>query len=72
MASQMNKQSIYAFILLITKEGASKKEVAKTLSISNPQRRLTAGLVDKVMVRMDAIGRLVTTDKGHIFLKHNR
>jgi predicted transcriptional regulator len=72
MANQMNKQSIYASLLLIAKEGASKKEVAKTLSISNQQlRRLTAELVDKGMLRLDAKGKLVTTDKGHIFLQHN-
>ncbi|MEW6604770.1 MAG: winged helix-turn-helix domain-containing protein [Thermoproteota archaeon] len=73
MRAQTNKNDIYTSILSMAKESASKKEIAKALSISNQQlRRLTAELVDRGMLRLDEKGMLVTTDKGHVFLQHNR
>jgi predicted transcriptional regulator len=66
---------IYASILSVAKEGASKKEIAEALSVSYQQlRRLTAELVDRGMLRLDAEGIFLTTDKGHVFLgkKGNR
>ena len=66
--------NIYASILSLARESASKKEIAKTLSMSDQQlRRLTAELVDKGMLRLDAKqGVLITTDKGHIFLQNKK
>ncbi|HEY7734275.1 MAG TPA: hypothetical protein VIB07_05725 [Nitrososphaera sp.] len=63
--------SIYASILSKAKEGASKKEMAEALSISDQQlRRLTAELADRGMLRPDAKKRVfVTTEKGYLFLK---
>jgi predicted transcriptional regulator len=72
MKAQANKNNnLYTSILSIAKEGASKKEIAEALSISDQQlRRLTAELVDKGMVRLDAKkGIFLTTDKGHVFLQ---
>jgi|GEM_PF-4561163 len=72
MKVQINKiNNIYASILSLGKEGASKKEIAEALSMSDQQlRRLTAELVDKGMLRLDAKkGILLTTDKGHVFLQ---
>ncbi len=73
MKAQTSKNNnIYASILSIAREGASKKEIAEALSISDQQlRRLTAELVDRGMLRLNAKGILVTTDKGHVFL-HNK
>lgn len=71
MRNRTDKNDIYTSILLIAKEGASKKEIADSLSISDPQlRRLTAELVDKGMLRQDINRLFVTTDKGHIFLQN--
>jgi predicted transcriptional regulator len=69
-----NNADIYVSILSIAKEGASKKEIAEALSISYQQlRRVTAELVDRGMLRIDAKKYVfVTTDKGHIFLKNRR
>lgn len=74
MKAQTNKNDIYASILSIAKEGASKKEIAEALSMSDHQlRRLTAELVDRGMLRPDAEkGILLTTDKGHIFLQNKK
>lgn len=73
MRAQTNKNDIYGSILLMAKECASKKEIAKALSMSDQQlRRLTAELVDRGMLRLDEKGMLVTTHKGHVFLQHNR
>lgn len=76
MTSKSNKNGddIYASILSIAKEGASKKQIAQALSISNIQlRRLTAELVDRGMLRIDLKKqRFVTTDKGHIFLQNRK
>jgi predicted transcriptional regulator len=72
MKVQINKnKNIYASILSLAKEGASKKEIAEALSMSDQQlRRLTAELVDKDMRRLDAKkGIFLTTDKGHVFLQ---
>jgi predicted transcriptional regulator len=72
MKVQINKNNnIYASILSLAKEGASKKEIAEALSMSDQQlRRLTAELVDKDMLRLDAKkGIFLTTDKGHVFLQ---
>jgi len=68
------KNNIYESILSIAKEGASKKEISKALSMSDQQlRRLTAELVDRGMLRLDVKnGILLTTDKGHVFLQHNK
>jgi predicted transcriptional regulator len=62
---------IYASILSMAKEGASKKEIAKALPMSDQQlRRLTAELVDKGLLRLDTKkGVLFSTDKGHVFLQ---
>lgn len=72
--SDKNGDDIYASILSIAKEGASKKQIAQALSISNIQlRRLTAELVDRGMLRIDLKNqRFVTTDKGHIFLQNRK
>lgn len=72
--SDKNGDDIYASILSIAKEGASKKQIAQALSISNQQlRRLTAELVDRGMLRIDLKNqRFVTTDKGHIFLQNRK
>lgn len=74
MKAQTNKNDIYASILLIAKESASKKEIAEALSMSDQQlRRLTAELVDRGMLRLDAKKRtFLTTDKGHVFLQHKK
>ena len=75
MKVQINKNNnIYASILSLAKEGASKKEIAEALSMSDQQlRRLTAELVDKDMLRLDAKkGILLTTDKGHVFLQNKK
>ena len=63
---------IYASILSIAKEGASRKQIALALSMSNQQlRRLTAELVDKGMLRVDLKKHeFVTTDKGYVFLQN--
>ncbi len=65
---------MYASILSIAKEGASKKQIAQELSISNQQlRRLTAELVDRGMLRIDLKKQIfVTTDKGHDFLQNRK
>lgn len=65
---------LYASILSISKEGASRKTIAESLSISYPQlRRLTAELVDKGMLHMDVKKRIfITTDKGLIFLQDKK
>jgi predicted transcriptional regulator len=69
-----NNDDIYASILFIAKEGASKKEIAETLSISYQRlRRLAAELVDRGMLRPDVKKRVfVTTDKGHVFLQNKK
>jgi predicted transcriptional regulator len=69
-----NNADIYVSILSIAKEGASKKEIAEALSISYQQlRRITAELVDRGMLRIDAKKYVfVTTDKGHLFLKKRK
>jgi predicted transcriptional regulator len=75
MKVQINKNNnIYASILSLAKEGASKKEIAEALSMSDQQlRRLTAELVDKDMLRLDAKkGIFLTTDKGHVFLQNKK
>lgn len=75
MKAQTNKNNdIYVSILSIAKEGASKKEIAEALSMSHQQlRRLTAELVDKGMLRLEAKkGVLLTTDKGHAFLQNKK
>lgn len=74
MKAQTNKNHIYASILFIAKEGASKKEIAEALSISDQQlRRLTAELVDRGMLRLDTKrGILLTTDKGYVFLQRKK
>lgn len=75
MTSQAdNNDDTFASILSIAKEGASKKQIAQTLSISNQQlRRLTAELVDRGMLHMDLKTQIfVTTDKGHIFLQNRK
>jgi predicted transcriptional regulator len=75
MKVQINKNNnIYASILSLAKEGASKKEIAEALSMSDQQlRRLTAELVDKGMLRLDAKkGIFLTTDKGHVFLQNKK
>lgn len=75
MKAQASKNDdIYASILSIAKEGASKKEIAEALSMSYQQlRRLTAELVDRGMLRLDTKkGVLFTTDKGHIFLQNKK
>jgi predicted transcriptional regulator len=71
MKAQTNKNDICASMLLIAKEGESKKEIAEALSMSDQQlRRLTAELVDRGMLRLDAKkGIFLTTDKGHFFLQ---
>jgi predicted transcriptional regulator len=73
-ARTSKNNNIYASILSVAREGASKKEIAEALSMSDQQlRRLTAELVDKGMLRLDAKkGVLFTTDKGHVFLQHRR
>jgi predicted transcriptional regulator len=62
MAAQAdNNNDIYASILSIAKEGASKKEIAQALSMSYQQlRRLSAELVDRGMLGMffSKIGKL--------------
>ena len=72
--SDKNGDDIYASILSIAKEGASKKQIAQALSISNIQlRRLTAELVDRGMLRIDLKKHIfLTTDKGHIFLQNRK
>jgi predicted transcriptional regulator len=74
MKAQTNKNDLYTSILLLAKEGSSKKEIAEALSISDQQlRRLTAELVDRGMLHLDTEkGKFLTTDKGHVFLKHNK
>jgi len=69
-----NNDDIYASILFIAKEGASKKEIAETLSISYQRlRRLAAELVDRGMLGPDVKKRVfVTTDKGHVFLQNKK
>jgi predicted transcriptional regulator len=72
MKAQGNKNNnLYASILSLAKEGASKREIAEALSISDQQlRRLTPELVDRGLLRLDAKkGILLTTDKGHVFLQ---
>ncbi len=72
MKAEINENDdLYASILSIAKEGASRKTIAEALSISYQQlRRLTAELVDKGMLRLDLKKRVfVTTDKGIIFLQ---
>jgi DNA-binding transcriptional regulator LsrR (DeoR family) len=72
MKAQGNKNNnLYASILSLAKEGASKREIAEALSISDQQlRRLTAELVDRGSLRLDAKkGILLTTYKGHVFLQ---
>lgn len=67
MKDQTNKDSnIYASILFVAKEGASKKEIAEALSMSHPQLRLLSSeLVDRGVLRLDAKkGKLFTTDKS--------
>jgi predicted transcriptional regulator len=73
-SSTDNISDIYASILSIAKEGASKKQIAQALSISNQQlRRLTAELVDRGMLHVDIKKQIfVTTDKGHIFLQNRK
>jgi predicted transcriptional regulator len=74
MKAQASKNDdIYASILSVAKEGASKKEIAESLSMSYQQlRRLTAELVDRGMLRLDAEGIFLTTDKGHVFLQNKK
>ena len=75
MAAQAdNNNDIYASILSIAKEGASKKEIAQALSMSYQQlRRLSAELVDRGMLRIDLKKHVfVTTDKGHVFLQNRK
>jgi predicted transcriptional regulator len=78
MKSKTNKDDhdndIYASILSVAKEGASKKEIAKALFLSYQQlNRLTAELVDRGMLHLDIEKRiLVTTDKGRIFLQDKK
>jgi predicted transcriptional regulator len=75
MKVQINKNNnVYASILSLAKEGASKKEIAEALSMSDQQlRRLSAELVDKGMLRLDAKkGIFLTTDKGHVFLQNKK
>ena len=66
--------SIYVSILSIAKEGASTKQIAQAVSMSNQQlRRLTAELVDRGMLRVDLKKHeFVTTDKGHVFLQNRK
>lgn len=65
---------VYASILSVSKEGASKKDITEALSISHQQlRRLAAELVDRGMLRLDVKKRVfVTTDKGHVFLQSRK
>ena len=72
--SDKNGDDIYASILSIAKEGASKKDIADALSISYQQlRRLTAELVDRDMLCLDVKKRVfVTTYKGHVFLQSRK
>jgi predicted transcriptional regulator len=73
MRSKTDKNDTYTSILSIAKQGASKKELAESLSMSEQQlRRLTAELVDQGMLRLDANRVFVTTDKGHIFLQNKK
>jgi predicted transcriptional regulator len=74
MKAQTTNDDIYVSILSIAKEGASKKEIAETLSMSYQQlRRFSAELVDRGMLRPDTKKRVfVTTDKGHIFLQNKK
>ncbi len=69
-----NNYDIYASMLSVAKEGASRKDITEALSISHQQlRRLAAELVDQGMLRLDVKKRVfVTTDKGHVFLQSRR
>jgi predicted transcriptional regulator len=69
-----NNDDIYASILSIAKEGASKEEIAQAFSMSYQQLgRLTAELVDRGMLRIDVKKRIfVTTDKAHVFLQNTK
>jgi predicted transcriptional regulator len=72
--TENNNDDIYASILSIAKEGASKKEIAQALSMSYQQlRRLSAVLVDRGMLRIDLKKHVfVTTDKGYVFLQNRK
>lgn len=63
--------ALYIKILSLAKEGATKKGIADALSISYAQlRRHTSALVDMRLLHYDEKRRvLITTEKGHIFLK---
>lgn len=65
---------VYASILSVSREGASKKDITEALSISHQQlRRLAAELVDRGMLHLDVKKRVfVTTDKGHVFLQSRK
>lgn len=65
--------ALYIKILSLAKEGATKKQVADALSISYAQlRRHTSALVDMRLLHYDEKRRvLITTEKGHIFLKQS-
>lgn len=65
--------ALYIKILSLAREGATKKQVADALSISYTQlRRHTSALVDMRLLHYDEKRRvLITTEKGHIFLKQS-
>ena len=67
----LQDKDAYVSVLSLAKNGASKADIAKALSMSTQQlRRLTAELVDKGFLRVDSKSRLLmTTDKGVAFLR---
>jgi predicted transcriptional regulator len=58
-------------ILLLTKEGRAKRDIAENASLPDAQfRRHMAALVDSGLLKYDPQRKVwITTDKGHRFLK---
>ncbi|NOJ29749.1 MAG: hypothetical protein DA328_06225 [Nitrososphaeraceae archaeon] len=60
-------------ILLLVKNGLSKKDIANELSISDQRLRIyTAKLADSDLIRYETeLNRYIVTDSGHKYIKEN-